>query len=159
MSEKNGSGGREMYRPRERLIYRYNDGVKDRRADPMVIQRELAKCEALDLEIKCLGLQTPEAALRSLEAVGNVTGYVRTAFSLPLFEDGGLSEAECIELLNDFCLFVADLKKKASSSPTCSTPTEPAFSGDTDSLTRFGVASTSTSIASPIAESCPSPPA
>jgi hypothetical protein len=149
---KDGDG----FRPAARCIYRYHDGRRWVRADPIRIQRELLTDPDLSLEtdLKLAMAETPETAA----AVGRVVNAVRRAFRVTSFADGGLLDTECIELLGHFAAFLQELKKKVGFWPTSATPTAPASSAG-DSLTPSGPASCSTGSGSPAGAALPSPSA
>lgn len=118
------------YTPRERAIYRYFNGVREVAVDPLRVQRELAAVPDLDLETdaKLAGLATPNP--ESAKSFDRLVEAVRKVFQVqPLSEDGiGLTDAECVELLASFALYIADVKKKAQACLTSAPPTEPTSS-------------------------------
>lgn len=102
----------------------------------------------------------------SKEAHDKMVQKIRGVFSLKRYEDGGLTEGECIELLDHF-LYYEDTQKKISNpsptSPETTSPSSPSSSGGsppTSSSTAFGStgggSSTSTPPPSPSAPESPS---
>jgi hypothetical protein len=127
-------------RARGRLIFRYHDGMRKRRADPIVIDRALkAACPDLDsltVLLKPLPADLPgglpemfrkQAEANAEKALATIVAAVRAAFGVkPLGDDGsGLTEGECLDLLADFREFVNDLAEAARPLPSPPASSEP----------------------------------
>lgn len=134
-----------------RGLFRYYDGRRHRRGDPMVIARRLWAVKVM----KESGDNEPFESLESLKLVKSGIGTkiqqgyaeiaeaTRYAFELRPFESGGLTENECEKLLADFEDFLGDVKKNGNGLPIGSTNTN-AFPTD-DSVTSKSSDSTSIS--------------
>jgi len=98
------------FRPRERLIYQYHDGTKDRRGDPLALIRQLMTFDglALDVDVKLAVGQSPEA----MTALGRVVAATRSIFGLSDFD------AETLALLLHFLTFIAAVQRDAGPLPT-----------------------------------------
>lgn len=117
----NGTPG--GWKPAERLIFRFWDGQQEVAADPLVIQRKLAAATDLEKDIELAFVQSPEAIPAANEAFEHLVKQIREAFGVKAFSEGGLLDAECLELLGVFGGFIGEIKKKANPSPTCWKPT------------------------------------
>lgn len=120
------------YSRREWLIFRFWDGTREVAADPLRISRGLLNVPGLNLEedIKLATLANPMAGKAADEAVARLVGAVQSVFGVKEFREErgkaeGLTDFECIQLLNTFGAYIGDLKKKLSPSPTSTTPTDP----------------------------------
>lgn len=105
---------RNWWRNRNRLIYRYWDGARMRRADPILVHRNLRLCDKWDmendLEFHLKGHQ--EATLRCIAAA-------REVFEIPVLDDRkGLTEEETLDTLAGFIIWVDELKKNSRPQPT-----------------------------------------
>lgn len=68
----------------------------------------------------------------SAEATKVTVAAIRKAFDVPAFDDGGLTEAECLQLFVQFCLYMDSLKKSTARPVTSPPRTE---SATTEGLT------------------------
>lgn len=110
----------EVYRPKERMIYAYFDGEKEVKADPLALFKKVAAVgPELSVSLKVSRSLSKDAAKASDEADASI----RQLFGVKPFGEGGLTEVECLQLLDHFMAYCDDLKKKGSPSPTSSTPT------------------------------------
>lgn len=120
-----------------RGIFRYWNGSNWCNADPMDLTRRLWSVEIEQRErpeIACPALPFDSGKSRKLIRSGNgiwiVRGYaevaeaVREAFQIKAFDNGGLNEVECDQLLARFEAYQGDLKKNISPSPISPTNTE-----------------------------------
>lgn len=100
-----------MFRPKERLIYRYWDGRKERLGDPLALVRRLTTYEGLALEVdaKLASGSTPEAPA----ALGRIVDATRAVFGVQPLEQGGMTEGECLALLYHFMEFVGEVQRDA----------------------------------------------
>jgi hypothetical protein len=105
-----------MFRPKERLIYTYWDGQKDRAGDPLELIRKLTGIDGFSLEhdAKLAAGQTPEAT----KALGRLVEAVRSAFGVKNLEEGGLTETETLALLHHFLDFLREVQRDAGPLPT-----------------------------------------
>lgn len=123
----------DVWKPSERLIFTYfrGKGLEEVSADPMPIYR---KVKDIQQEVNA------DLILARSKMKGNLKGYelaakrIRGAFNLIPFEEGGLTELECIDLYNAFWAFVGVEKKNTPNSTTTSeatsTPTPTSSNGD-----------------------------
>lgn len=119
------------YRPAERLIYRYWDGFREVAADPLVLHRRLMEKSAdIEINIKVFRSASKDAPT----AYEALIRDVRWAFDVkPLDSEGkGLTEMECVDLLDHFMSMMRDEKKTSQTSSTSRSPsgTSPSSSGD-----------------------------
>lgn len=116
---------RKLFRRRRptRGIFQFWDGERERYVDPFEILRAISSDTEVNLETEsALMLAGDDAA--TLKTVQ----LVRRAFGVKHFNEGGLLEAECLELIERFYDFLGALKKNISESPISSTPMESASS-------------------------------
>jgi hypothetical protein len=125
------------YRPTERDIFRYYDGRRERRGDPLAIQRALVLDPEFELAIDpgIATVPTPEG----IRAAGRTVAAVRRAFGIPAFEEYGLTDAGCLVLFAEFGEFVKGLREAAG--PLASSPGPTPASGSADSPTANSAAS------------------
>jgi hypothetical protein len=127
MAKKKSKG----FSKRERFIFTFWDGEKNRKVDPLEVQQRLVSNTELDLEIDLKIIQT--SAPNAPEALTRLCSGVRSAFKVKEFDDGGLLQAECLALLIAYSMYMSDLKKKLPSSLTSQKPTEFPTDSDTKS--------------------------
>lgn len=114
--------GPDLYRPRERLIYRYFDGRRTVAADPQVLYKRLmAVGPELSIDITVAQSPSQDAAKASDAAVAKIRGI----FGLKPLEEGGLTEIEAGNLLDHFVAYCEAVKKN-SRTPATSAPSSPA---------------------------------
>ena len=111
---------------RNRDIFKYFNCQRVVKADPLVLWRALQQNEDYRQEDFKL-LKAP--ALRN-EIIGKLAGIVRQVFGVQLPEDGGLTELECLELLQSFILYAGLQKKSTEPMPTLPETTEPEHSDE-----------------------------
>lgn len=104
---------RNYFWNRQREIFRYRDGTRERRADPIAVWRALLSDESFEIERDSQLME-----LNDRGAWGRCVTATRKALSVPEFENGGLTEDETVNLFQSFCLYVAALKKNSSPTPT-----------------------------------------
>lgn len=118
----------------DRLIFKFWDGSRDRKIDPLEVQSALTSIDDFDLDTDMKLAQTSGPG--ATDALRRVISAVQCAFRVVPYDEGppevGLTGAECMTLLFDFAHFVADLKKKYAPSLTSLELTE---SSPTDSPT------------------------
>jgi hypothetical protein len=107
------------YSARQRSIFRYWDGRRDRAGDPLAIHRALLTNFDLEETAKVADVPTHEG----VKAKGEIAGQVRTAFGIAPFEAGGLLDAECLELFVRFSGFLKELEAEMRPLPSGPTPT------------------------------------
>ena len=141
---------RKWIQNRNRAIFHYWDGSKYRTIDPMVAYRELDLHSEFDWETHPLLIDPPEGESAdtrlSVEAMGITADAVRTAFHVPLYEDGrGLTEGELVNLLTEYAEWMNALKKNTRPLPISPEPTEPESSeAESDTNVNSVCGSTST---------------
>lgn len=100
----------DLFHPQDRLIYRYFDGIKVRRADPQVIWSKLmGKGPDLFIPLKVADSISKDAP----KAKQEVLKIIREIFEVePLGkEEGGLNEDETGNLLDHFVEYIDNVKK------------------------------------------------
>jgi len=115
-----------------RGLFRFFDGRCSRLTDPLQAARRLFTDAEFDWDETPALLQTGQAPVQ-LEAVACIARAVRSAFDIAPLEAGGLSELECLELLNRFRAYLGDVKKNGSLFPISSDSMDPA-AGDGSNL-------------------------
>lgn len=108
---------RRLVRNRKRLIFRYWDGSKLRRGDPLEIYRALMDHPVFNWSVHPVLIDVEDDEKTSLEATAITAQAVRDAFRVRPLDNGGLCQSECVSLLAEFTLWVEDVKKKLSPSP------------------------------------------
>lgn len=118
-----------------RGIFTFYDGRQYRRIDPMVAARRLWSITIPQKPMP--GMDSPDAVIPDVPfsmqdlmkdiASGDVGRFdhacqtagmvARQVFDLNLFDAGGLTELECVELLGRFDDYIGDVKKNSSGSP------------------------------------------
>lgn len=112
----------DLYTIKERKIYHYYDGQKLINADPMILYKKIMEvAPELHIDIKVASSASKDAS----KAHDNVINKIRSIFSLKSLEQGGLTEAECYDLLTHFISYTETLKKNLNPSPTLQTATLP----------------------------------
>lgn len=148
-------------RDRRREIFRFHDGIRRRRIDPIPTIIALESHELFNPrdDPRLLESGDTDASLRVSQAVREVFGIQQ------LNDRGkGLTMTEQLAVLTRFYLFLEMLKKKSSPSPTPPLPTEASTStrymlGDMPLFADSGGPSTGPNSGTPTAsESAPSPP-
>lgn len=146
----------DMFKPAERKIYHFWNGKDLIKVDPMpVYKRLMSVAPELSIDLKVASSISKDARTAHDAAIKTV----RNIFSITPYEEGGLTEAEAMDLLDHFYNFCQGLKKKARMIPT--PPTETSASStptvaDTPT-TESGLASGSTEKESSTAEPGQSP--
>jgi hypothetical protein len=114
---------------KERMIFRYHDGERVRYADPIVLQIKLEE-EALEWE-EFVNLQQKmeQTGQADMAALSKMISIGRKVFDIQEVHevDGklvGKTLLEVLDILADFMLFIASLKKMDESSPTLQKFTE-----------------------------------
>lgn len=117
-----------MFDDKKRAIFSYYDGEKETLGDPLAIMRSFMvklKVEGFDLAelIQTIAPVDKEGPpvdeLRFSDAVDTLLPAIRDAFKVKPLDQGGLTEAETLDLLSQFLEFQMELKKN----------TEPTLSG------------------------------
>lgn len=110
----------ELYTPAERGIYRYcprHDGDTSClvRADPMVLWKRIsAVITDLSIDFKVAASPSKDASTAHTAVVRRL----REIFQLPPFEEGGLTESQCLDLWNHFNEYCHAVKNGFSQSST-----------------------------------------
>ncbi|RJQ24623.1 hypothetical protein C4577_07590 [Candidatus Parcubacteria bacterium] len=96
------------YKPKDRLLFSYFNGEKTIKADPMVLHRKLMEVGTeLSLDMQVASSPSKDRIKAQIAMVEKIQGI----FSLKKYEDGGLTEVECGELLDNFMDWCNKLKK------------------------------------------------
>lgn len=91
---------RRWWHRRHTHIYQYFDGRKLRRADPLRLWRAiLAHQDYREDDWKMLEVDSPYIKLQAIERLSRV---FRQSANVRIAEDGGLPDAECVQLLREF---------------------------------------------------------
>jgi len=138
-----------------RGIFSFWDGKRWRHADPFVVARKLWAVEIPDNAIPNIkGPLVPfesESSRRLIQSgIGSqiergyseVSSAVRAAFGVVPLREGGLTEAECDDLLQRFENYMGDVKKNGSGSPTSPLSTDSTEKSTTNSGSAAGSTST-----------------
>lgn len=108
--------GSDFYRPRERTIYRYWDGQRNVAADPMTLYRKVMEVgPELKIDLTVADSPSKDAGEAHMRAVDKL----KAIFSVKGLAEGGLTEAEMLDLLDHFMSFCEALKKNSRTPPTC----------------------------------------
>lgn len=111
-----------VFHPKERLIYRYWDGARMVAQDPLVLYRRFATVQPqLVIDRKVATSLSKDAN----KAWPKMIAHIHGIFGVKSMEEGGLTEAEAVQLLDDFLTFCETIKKKESPIPTSPTTTLP----------------------------------
>ncbi len=105
----------DVYRPKERLIYSYSNGEKDIKVDPIVLYKEIMKVgPELAVAIQVAVSPSQDA----VKAHDDSMVHIRRIFGIKPYAEGGLTETETAELLDNFLLWCDRLKKNVRNPPT-----------------------------------------
>ncbi len=156
-----------LYKPPDRLIYKFWNGEKLVEADPQVIfKRIMDHGPELQVDLRHGRLPLPgakESHDRALQTIRDAFGIKAPPKDNPLDCSITLTELEVEELLDHFLYFCENLKKNTNPPPTSpmetSPPTPPPAgpSSAESQATKSASASGSTGTESAIAEPMPSP--
>jgi len=108
-------------RQSRRLIFKFWDGARERRADPMEVFRAIETDPKYRIGVTDILVDAGdhESIDTSLAMIRRVFGVAQWTESSP-----GLTEQETLELMANFCLYIAALKKNTPTTPTSSSATE-----------------------------------
>lgn len=108
----------DCYMPRERFIYSFWDGEKQRKVDPLVYYKRMRR-RWTDITIawKVAG----SISSKAVEGQEKLIDAIRDVFQVKNHESGGLSEIECVELIIHFVAYCDALQKKTPLFPMFST--------------------------------------
>ena len=112
-----------LFKPKERMIFKFWDGEKIREIDPMVLYGRLGDVSTeLDVAIKL----SRSASKDSRQGHREVVQLLSKIFGVKSFEEGGLTESELLDVFISFMEWVDRLKKNSPQSLTSveSTPSE-----------------------------------
>ena len=104
---------------RNRAIFSFWDGAKQRVIDPLTAWRALRAHPDFDPERDIEGIRQDDE-----QALSHTLAAVREAFGVKAFADGGLTEAETLALLAEFMAYIGAVKKNTSPPPISQPPTE-----------------------------------
>lgn len=106
-----------------RKIFRYWDGARWRRCDPIEAMFRLQSHPRFDHKLHPILVDEGDR-----EAIEITCEAVRQAFGVPAFDSAtsaGLTVGETLDLLCEFCLYLEGLKKSTGQPVTSPLPTEP----------------------------------
>lgn len=110
------------WKPSERYIFRYWDGEKDRDEDPMELYIRMQDVgPELDVDLKVARSQLRDNYKGHVKAVEKIRGI----FFVKPYKEGGLTNAECLNLLDYFLLWTGFEKKSTSQTQTSAGGTSP----------------------------------
>lgn len=115
-----------MYKPKDRRIFRYWDGSKERYVDPMVVLDRLLKIEA---DFDSLAVKAEHEG--DVKAILELMSACREALDIaPYAEDDegnatGLLDGEVIEVFKEYQDFITDVKKNIDSKQNLPNSTAP----------------------------------
>lgn len=105
----------DLFTVKQREIYSYFDGTKVRKADPLPVYRRL-KDAAPDLEVE---FRVARSEMKNAdEHYTKAVERIRKIFLLEPFDNGGLTDMECVALFDHFWKYSGGVKKKAQPVPT-----------------------------------------
>lgn len=111
-----------LYSLQERSIYGYFRGEKDTNDEPVIVWTDpLAMWKKLmehgpELSVRMKVAFSPSKG--NVQAHTELVKQIRDAFGIKPFEEGGLTEAECVYLLDHFLTYIGTIKKNSSEPPT-----------------------------------------
>lgn len=108
-----------LYKPSERMIYRYFDGQKNVEVDPMIIFRAVSDHKhelSVDMKVSSLPMKG------NIEAYQTLLNTIRKIFNVKPHAEGGLTEIETVALLDHWLVYEDTQKKITNPLPT--TPEE-----------------------------------
>ena len=120
-----------------RAIYRYFDGRRWRRIDPLPVWRAIftdAECRFEDDWPSSFEEDTPPE--ERLQVLQRLAALSRRVFNVKPYHEGGLTEWELHSLLADFIGWMMELKKNTNPSPTPLPTTTSESSDPGDSTTK-----------------------
>jgi len=151
-----GNQPQQIFHPKERMIYQYWDGQKVVAVDPLIIYRRFAEVQPQLVIDRKVATSLSKDAPKAWPAM---IAKIHTIFEIKGMSEGGLTEAETIQLLDHFLIFCEDVKKNANPIPilpTTTSPPMPSFSEE-GPPTETGSDSGSTEKEPSIDEPMPSP--
>lgn len=104
---------------RHRLLFRFWNGSRFVSSDPFVLLRRLINTDKFDPDADLKKLKYPDPKIVT-EKIGFVAEGVREIFEIKPFEQGGLTELECVQLLMTFSEYLDTVKKNGVSNPITS---------------------------------------
>ncbi len=112
----------DTYKPSERVIYTYWNGQNNVTEDPIIVYRRLMDVgPELSVDMKVSTSIHKDAGIAYVAMVKKIRGI----FDLKPMSEGGLTEAETVQLLDHFLTFCGMVKKNSSPTPTNATATSP----------------------------------
>ena len=105
---------------RERDIFPFWDGKRDRKADPLAAYRALKADPEFNIDVDTELV----ASAGDLDSSAKMAAATRRAFGVPPFEAGGLTEGECNTLFWAFMLYLNEKKNTDEPPLTSPEPTE-----------------------------------
>jgi hypothetical protein len=109
---------------RERDIFRFWDGRENRRIDPLKAFRELRAHKTFNADEHLEALKTADDE----EAIAATVEAAHDVFGIKPLSEGGLTEAECIALVDVFYGYLEAVKKNSKTPPISLESTDQEFS-------------------------------
>lgn len=97
------------------MLFRWWNGSKFVSSDPFVLLRKMINTDKFDIDESLKKLKIPDSKIVTT-AISHIAEGVREIFEVPAFEDGGLTELECVQLVMEFMGFTERVKKNGASS-------------------------------------------
>lgn len=148
----------DLFKPSERRIYRYWDGKEVLSKDPMELWKRLMDvAPELNVDIK-LSRSPSKDAMKGYQGAVNKT---RKVFEVKTYEEQGLTDVECMLLLDHFLNYMGAVKKNSEISPTSpmetSSPSQPLTTEETKESPVTSVSSDSGSTVEDTSSEKPTP--
>lgn len=101
---------------RSRKLFVFWDGKRFARRDPIIVLRNLSTTDLFSPEddLKLLNVSNRNLVIKKM---GEIAAGVRDAFGVQPYEDGGLTELECVRVLMRFYSEMNALKKNGAQMP------------------------------------------
>lgn len=110
----------DLFRPSERLIYRYWNGEEEVSADPIELYKSVMEVwPDIDRELKlCTHVSSLGGFNDSFSAHGKMVDRIRKIFKIKPLGEGGLTDDELVGLIDHFLLYTMSVKKNSRLFPT-----------------------------------------
>lgn len=106
-------------------VFEFHDGTRRRRADPLAAYVALRSHPEFDWtrHPTIAGEELTDANGKDFSSLRTTVAAVRGVFAVPAFEAGGLTDFDCLGLLERFETYCDGVKKNASPTPISPPPT------------------------------------
>ena len=107
---------------RLQYVFKYWDGRKLRRGDPITTWRSLlAHDDYQEDDFELIQIDDPPVRLK---VIARLSGVTRDVFGIRTVEEGGLTELACVQLLREFRVYANIQKKSGESTQTSPSTTD-----------------------------------